>query len=329
MDKLQMMKFFVSVARTGGFAPVAANARTSSASVSRSISRLEELLATRLLNRTTRKVSLTCAGQKYLRHCEQILDEIRHAEREAAQSVHLPAGTIKVHIDTYLGSDTVLDAITDYQASYPQVTFDITMSAKRPDLVGEGFDVALLATTSLCDSNFVSQRLGSTCGILCASPGYLSKHGMPGSPEEIANHQCISLSSHGGSSTEWQLLGPGDEAVRVGVPLPFIVNTADTLRYAIDNGMGIGLQAASAAQASLAAQRVVRVLPQYRTPALTYYAIYPSRRYVDAKVKTWIAFLKQYFPDTGHALATGIPLQVPGAVQRPILGLASSPTGKP
>ncbi len=298
MDKLQMMKCFVSVAKGVGFAPVAARANLSPVSISRSIAKLKQLLSTRLLHRITRTLSLTSAGYKCLRYCDCILEEIKTAEREAAETRRSPSGTIKIHVDFYGGSDAILAAISDYQTLYPEVKFNVSFDAKHPDLIGEGFYFLLVASTSRSDSNFVSQQLGSSYGMLCVVPSDLIKYGIPATPQDIGSHPCIALSSPLALTSEWRLLGSDSATARIALPTLFSVNTTDTLRHAVDNGMGIGLQAASSVMQGLAEKRIIRVLNNYRTAPLIYYAIYPSKRYVDAKVKTWVAFLKSYFSDT-------------------------------
>lgn len=297
MDKLQMMRFFVSVAKTGGFTAVASSANTSTACISRAITRLEQHLSTRLLNRTTRKLSLTPAGTKYLYHCEQILNEIYDAEREAAETQIRPAGVIKVHVASGLGSYSIVKAIADYQSIFAEVTFDLAISDKPPDLVGEGFDVSIVIAESLSDSNFVSQRLGKTHGILCASPQYLNKHGTPLTLADLIEHKCVALADAHPLPKKWTLRGPNGQDSVVQLNSTFTVNTIDALKLAIENDMGIGLQTHACARHSLEKRKLQHILPDYRSADLTFFAIYSSRRYLDAKIKTWVNFLKNVLDD--------------------------------
>lgn len=296
MDKLQMMRIFVSVVRAHSFKAVATHIDTSTPNVSRAVSRLEEILQTRLLNRTTRKVSLTSAGARYYKHCEQILAEIHDAECEAARAQTRPMGNLKVHAMSCLGSHYVIKAIAAYQRTFPEVSFDVTITDTIPDMIGERYDVSVVVADKLADSNFFSQCIGSTYSILCASPEYLQRHGTPSNLSALHAHQCLKLVSPMSPSERWTLQGPdGDETLMINTSF-FNVNTSDAMTTAIVNGMGIGVQPVYAAIDGLAQGTLVRVLPHYRMKSLSFFALYPSRKFIDAKTKTWIDFLRDALP---------------------------------
>lgn len=296
MDKLQMMRIFVSVVRAHSFKAVATQLDTSTPNISRAVSRLEEILQTRLLNRTTRRVSLTSAGARYYEHCEQILAEIHDAECEAARAHTRPIGNLKVHAMSCLGSHYVIKAIAAYQRTFPEVSFDVTITDKIPDMIGEHYDVSVMIADKLADSNFFSQCIGSTYSILCASPEYLRRHGTPSSPSALHLHHCLKLVSPMAPSEKWALQGPDGEETLVINSSFFNVNTSDAMTTAIVNGMGIGVQPVYAAIEGLAQGTLVRVLPDYRMKSLSFFALYPSRKFVDAKTKTWIDFLRDALP---------------------------------
>ena len=179
MDILFNMRAFVSVAETGSFTAAAQRLDLTTAYVSRAVAKLEAHLQTRLLHRTTRRIALTEAGQRYLMRAQQILAYIEEAEAEAGDAHARPSGTLKVHAMTGIGQHYVIRAIAGYRQQYRDVTFDLPMANRVPDLLDEGFDVAIVVASELPDSGFISQRIGETYSILCASPEYLRLNGTP------------------------------------------------------------------------------------------------------------------------------------------------------
>lgn len=314
MDKLQMMRFFVGVAKTGGFSTVAVSANTSTACISRSITRLEQHLSTRLLNRTTRKLSLTSAGAKYLHHCEQILSEIYDAEREAAEAKVRPAGVIKVHAASGVGPQNIIGAITDYQLIFPDVLFDLTITDKQPDLVGEGYDVSIVIAHALTDSSFVSQHLGTSHGIICAAPGYLTKYGTPMNLPELSQHNCVGLAEFQHQPQTWDLQGPDGQVSFQPMKSSITATGIDILRLAVENGMGVGMQPLTCAKHGILEHKLEHILKGYRSADLHIFAIYPSRRFLDAKIKTWVEFLKNVFE---NPLISRLPTGPKSFIRRP------------
>ncbi|QCY11929.1 LysR family transcriptional regulator [Pseudomonas sp. MPC6] len=296
MDVFQTMRFFVAVAQSGSFTAAAELLDTNTTNVSKAVSSLEARLQTRLINRTTRRLALTEAGMRYLQRCENILDEVREADEEAGTAQTLPVGRLKIHAMSAIGNHYVIDAIAQYREIYPSVMFDLTLTNRLPDLLEEGYDMSIVLARDLPDSGFVAQRLGITCSILCASPGYLQKRGIPDSPGALGAHDCLRIVNTVMPVENWAFKGPqGVETVNV--PLsPFHINTADGMTVAIKHGMGIGIQPIASAVDGLKAGALVRVLPDYHLEELSLFAIYPSRKFVDAKIKTWVEFLKNAIP---------------------------------
>jgi DNA-binding transcriptional LysR family regulator len=179
MDTLQNMRVFVRVVEEGSFTAAAQHLNTTTAYASRAISDLEAHLHTRLLNRTTRGIALTEAGERYLQRCEQILAYVEEAEAEASDAHARPSGKLKVHAMTSFGQHYVVPAVSDYHERYPEVHVELTLAQRIPDLLDEGYDVSLVLAESLPDSGLVSQRLGSGFSITCAAPAYLERHGVP------------------------------------------------------------------------------------------------------------------------------------------------------
>jgi DNA-binding transcriptional LysR family regulator len=296
MDVFQTMRFFVAVAQSGSFTAAAEILDTTTTNVSKAVSSLEARLQTRLINRTTRRLALTEAGIRYLQRCEKILDEVREADEEAGTAQVMPVGRLKIHAMSAIGNHYVIEAIAKYRESHPSVMFDLTLTNRLPDLLEEGYDMSIVLARDLPDSGFVAQRLGMTYSILCASPAYLKKRGVPDSPGSLGSHDCLRIVNTVMPADNWVLEGPqGMETINI--PLsPFHINTADGMTIAIKNGMGIGIQPIASAVDGLRAGTLVRVLPTYHFEPLNIFAIYPSRKFVDAKIKTWVEFLKESIP---------------------------------
>lgn len=297
MDIIQTMRVFVAVAQHGSFTSAAAALDSTTTNVSKAISSLESRLQTRLINRTTRRLALTEAGLRYLQRCEKIIEDVREADEEAGTAQTSPVGTLKIHALSAIGNHYVIAAIAQYREVYPSVMFDLTLTNRLPDLLEEGFDMSIVLARGLPDSGFIAQRLGVTYSIVCASPQYLEKHGVPGSPETLHSHDCLRMVNTPMPAENWVFEGP-DGMETVNIPFsPFHINTADGMTVAIKSGMGIGIQPIASAAEGLSAGTLVRVLPDYHLEELSLFAIYPSRKFVDAKIKTWLDFLKNAIPE--------------------------------
>ncbi|RQR29795.1 LysR family transcriptional regulator [Burkholderia sp. Bp9143] len=297
MDKLQAMKFFVRVAEEGSFTGAAERMGVTTALVSRAVGGLETHLRTRLINRTTRRVALTEAGERYLSRCEQILAGIDLAEAEAADAHARPAGRLRVHATPGFGQSYVLPAVLAYRQSYPNVLVELTLSQHVPDLIDDGYDVSLqLSATDLPDSGLVSKRLGGLSSVLCASQAYLDAHGVPLDTHMLTEHACLQIVSSVFPNSHWQLTGPQGDVRFELPPAKLRVNTAEALAVALRAGAGVGALPMSTAVPTLRGGGLVRVLPDYTLQSLTAYALYPSRQYLDAKIRTFVESLQASIP---------------------------------
>jgi len=297
MDILQNMRTFRCVAQAGSFTAAALQLNTTTANISRAVSHLETHLRTRLFNRTTRRSALTDAGRRYLLRCEQILGSVEEAELEAGGAHMRPTGELKVHSMTGIGQHYVVDAIARYRKHYPEVTFNLSMSNRMPNLVNEGFDVSIVLAIELPDSSYVSQKLGATYSIVCASRSYVKTFGAAQKPQDLLNHDCLRLVSPVIPLEEWSFDGPAGREVVTIPTSPFLVDSVDAMRNAISNDMGVGILPIHAAIKGLRNGTLVRVLPKYRLQELSLYAIYPSRQYLDAKIRTWVEYLRTSLPE--------------------------------
>jgi DNA-binding transcriptional LysR family regulator len=291
------MRIFTRVAEEGSFTGAAQRLDTSTGSVSRAVGHLEAHLRTRLLNRNTRSVSLTESGQRYLQRCQQILAELDHAEAEAADAQVHPSGRLRVHAMPTFGQTYLVPAVMSYQQRYPSVSIDLTLSEHVPQIIDEGYDVAIqLSTTQLPDSALVSQRLGTSHSVLCASPAYLRKHGTPRRVAALARHACLQLVTSLFPRDRWELDGPGGRETVELAPTTFQVNLPDALGTALRECKGIGALPMPSAVAALKSGSLVRVLPEYQLQTLNAYVVYPSRQYLSAKVGTFVEFLREVVP---------------------------------
>ena len=298
MDTLQNMRVFVRVVEAGSFTGAAQNLNTTTAYASRAVSDLEAHLRTRLLNRTTRRIALTEAGERYLQRCEQILAYVDEAEAEAGHAQARPSGRLKMHAMTSFGLHYVVPAVSEYQQRYPDVHVELTLAQRMPDLIDEGYDVAVVLATELPDSGFVSQRIGGAFSVVCASPKYVERCGVPKTPAELANHTCLQMVSPVAPSSQWHFTGPeGEQTINLG-PATFQVNVAEAMAAAVGQGMGIGLLPLYSAIGGLRSGELVWILPEYRSQEMSVYAIYPSRQYLDAKIRTWVELLRETVPAT-------------------------------
>lgn len=295
MDTLQNMRVFMRVIEDGSFTAAARFLNTTTPHVSRAIADLEAHLRTRLLNRTTRRLALTEAGERYLQRCEQILAFVDEAEAEASDAHARPSGVLHTHAMTSVGQRYVIPAISHYQREFPEVKVELTLAQRFPDLFDEGYDVSLILASDLPDSGLIAQTLGSTQSILCASREYLARCGIPRTPRDLRVHNCLQLMTSIFPADKWVFDGPdGEETIPIAGS--FQVNVAESMVVAIREGMGIGPVPVYSAIDGLRAGDFVRVLPEFGLQPMNLYALYASRQYLDAKIKTWVDCLREEIP---------------------------------
>ncbi|QHG64635.1 LysR family transcriptional regulator [Pseudomonas putida] len=289
------MQIFVRVVEQGSFTAAADSLGYSTPHVSRSIAELESHLKARLLNRTTRKLAMTEVGQRYLERCRGIIEEVKLAELEAT-GAHLEAfGKLRVHSPNGIGHYHVIPLIAQYSALNLDVDFDLSLSQVEPDMLAEGYDVLISANARFADSGFIAQPLGSTYSVLCAGRNYLEERGSPESLKDLARHTCLMLRDPA-FPKGWEIDGFDIEEI-IPARQMFSVNVADSIAQAAKENMGICLIPGYVAAASIRNGDLVRVLPQIRANQRNISAIYPSRQFLDAKVRTWIDFLKKWLPE--------------------------------
>lgn len=292
MATLDGMSAFACVVASGSFSAAAGRLGVSKSAVSAQVQRLEERLGVVLLHRTTRKLSLTEAGATYYRHCARILAEAEAAEQAVGALQREPRGTLRISAPDSFGWMHVAPAVPEFLKRYPELTVDISLSAKHVDLIEEGIDLAIRIGV-LEDSLLVARRLAVSRLVVCAAPAYLHKRGVPENPDDLRSHNCLTtrLLPWGG---EWRLARKGGEA-RVSVSGTFRSNNAEMLRAAALDGLGIVLLPTWAVSDQLRAGPLRRVLESWEPATSTIYAVYPENRLMTMKVRAFVEHLARSF----------------------------------
>jgi DNA-binding transcriptional LysR family regulator len=288
MDLFSSMRLYVAVVDGGSFAAAADKLGISRAMASKQIQQLEEHLGTRLLNRTTRRLSLTETGRQFHQRSTQILDDVAEAEQIAGQMTHKPQGVLRVTIPLSYGQHRLAAIIGDYTQAYPQVQLDISLSDRKVDLIEDGLDLAI-RIGAMPQTDLIARKIGSVRSIVCAAPAYLALHGTPQSPADLSAHACLGYTLSG-SGAQWELEGVGGPVI-VPISGPIRADNGDIIRLAAIKGAGIVFQPHFIVGEDIEAGRLVRVLPDWQSRELGIHAVYPSRKHLSAKVRTFIDFL--------------------------------------
>jgi DNA-binding transcriptional LysR family regulator len=306
MDRISAMKAFVQVAEAGSFTRAADLLRLSPAAMTRGVAELEAHLGARLLNRTTRHVSLTDVGEQYLERCRAALQAFDEADGVARARTVKPQGMLRMHSPVTFGRRFMTPIIARYHQTYPQVQFDLTLSDRIGiDMVEEGFDLAIMLLPEGMDLNVVARQIFRTELALYASPEYLARHERRGPivrPDQLREHTTLTLSYTGIRET-WSLRSRAGEAAEVPIAPLLATNSNDTLLQAALAGIGIAVLSNVVVARELEAGTLKRVLPQWHAGNVGFHAAYPSRRYLPAKVRTFIDVMVQWF-ELSQPLAT-------------------------
>ncbi len=293
MDKLTSMLVFTKVAKAGSFASAAKELGLSRAMATKHVMQLENGLGIRLLNRTTRNLSLTEVGMVYLERCLQILDEMEEMEIAVTRLQTEPRGTLKVNATPFFGAYHLAPAIAAYMESFPEVNVELVLQAGYIDLIEEGFDLAI-HLDEMRDSSLIARKLGSSQRVVCGSPRYFEKHGIPKTPDDLRKHNCLTSSSLP-PRDQWQFSIPGGETTVVKVTGNMEANVADALRMAAINGLGLVLLPTYMVGQDIRKGRLTPVLTDYVPAPLEIHAVYPHRKHLSAKVRTFVDFLSERF----------------------------------
>lgn len=292
MPSLVAMAAFARVVEAGSFTAAARDLELSTPVVSKRIGELEHELGTRLLHRTTRKLSLTEAGSAFYRHCARLVEEAKLAEEAVARLNEAPRGLLRITAPASFGSSQVAMAVPAFLERYPEVRIEMVLNDRIVDLAEEGFDLAIRLTNEP-QPNMVARRLTTTSKRVCASPDYWRRYGKPRTPAELAQHNCLLYASVP-MLNEWYFSGPAGEA-RVEVHGNFYVNGPAALREAALGGLGVVRLTSISVSEDIAAGRLETVLDDYASPDTDIYMVYLPSRYLTKKTRVFIDFLMDWY----------------------------------
>ena len=292
MEKLTALKVFRVVCELGSFSGAARKLRLSNAGVSKNVRELEEELGVRLLERTTRRVRMTEAGEAYLRRASVILDELRALDAETKDQGGTARGRLRVAAPMSLGIAQLAPVVGDFLVEHPELNVELEMNDRYVDLIAEGFDVALRGG-HLSDSSLLARRLCAIDRTLCASPAYLRKHGRPKKPRDLARHRCL-IYSLAKSPTRWTFIRQS-RRVTVEVGGPLNVNSSLALAGAASAGAGVALLPQIAARDALASGRLEALLPGWNAEPQSLFAVYPRHHQVSLRVRLFVDYLAARF----------------------------------
>ncbi|MBB5415905.1 LysR family transcriptional regulator [Paraburkholderia atlantica] len=293
MDRLRAFEVFATVVNRGSFARAADALETSPANVTRYVNDLEAHLGARLLNRTSRRLSLTEAGETLYSRCKAILEDVAETEGLVSTTSIEPRGRLRINAPVSFGIQHLAPLWPRFMQQYPDVELDITLIDRVVDIVEEGFDLAIrISRAGTVDH--AARKLATSTNILCASPEYLKRWGHPETPLDLLGHRCIGY-TYAATADLWQLIDKHGKTHAVEVSCQMHTNNGDTARAAALAGHGVIWQPTFLIGEDLRAGRLLRVLPDYRLPDIDVLALYPSRRHVSAKVRAAIDFLADAF----------------------------------
>ena len=292
MDKLDAMAAFTKVVALGSFAEAGRQLGLTRSAVSKGVIEREQILGARLLDRTTRTVSVTEAGLAYYERCLAILADIEETELQVSRLHDEPRGTLKVNAPMSFGILHVGAAVADFMAAYPDLKVELSLNDRFVDPVEEGFDVTIRIAT-LKDSSLIARKLAPSRRALAASPGYIRRHGRPESPDDLINHHCLNY----GQTTlmqRWNLTD-GGKALNVPINSRLCANNGDVLRHAALAGQGITKLPTFLIGPDIEAGRLEVILEDFPPSDLAIYALYAPNRFLAAKSRLFIDFLVERF----------------------------------
>lgn len=289
MDLITRMRAFATVAEHRSFTTAAERLGISRGMATRYVAQLEEHLGARLLNRTTRRVGLTEAGNAYFERCAQLLSDLDEAESLVRADTAEARGTLRVTCALAFGTRYVAPLLGDYMRAQPRVAIDLSFSDRTVDLVEEGYDLAIRIGT-LASSSLAARRLASTRMLVCAAPAYWDRRGRPATPEELAGHDALHY-TYSSTSDEWRFVDAGGTPRPVRISYRLRANNGEALLRASISGLGVVQLPSFYVHEALARGDLEVALEDYCAPELGIYAVYPARRLLAAKVRTFVDFL--------------------------------------
>jgi len=286
VNKFLALTVFTKVAEYGGFTAAARRLGLSVSAVTKTVARLEDELGTQLFNRTTRQLHTTDYGQEFYERCIRILADLEDAETALRQGSISYSGRVRVITPFSFGRVTLVPELPSFLRKYPEIVLDLNFSDQPVDLIAEGYDVAV-RTGEISDSRLTTRLLTRGSQVTFASPTYLARHGLPRTPEDLRDHNCIV----GRFGPEWSFRGPDRKPMTVRVSGNAVVNSGDALREAAVAGIGIGQGTWWLVRKDLERGLVESILPDYALEGMPISILYPAQRHLPAKVRVFIDFL--------------------------------------
>lgn len=297
MDRIVDLNLFLRVLDLGSISAAARSLDLSVAVASQRLKRLERSLGVRLLHRTTRQLRPTPEGIALAEQGRSLVEDLEVLTSSLSNTAKGVAGTLRVTIPASFGRQYISPLLPQFMARHPRLRLHIDLSDQMRDLVGEGLDLAIRIGT-LKDSELVATRLASNRRVLCASPDYLRRHGVPKKPDDLAKHECLLMAVSRDSTDSWHLRGPDGEETTVRLKSRVKSNLGEVIRDAALGGLGIALHSTWHVSEDLRAGRLKLVLPDYQLPESAIYAVMPERRLVMPRVRAFVDFLTQQLGDT-------------------------------
>lgn len=285
------MNVFVRVAKAGSFAGGARDLDISRAMATKHIIHLESALGTRLFNRTTRSLSLTEVGAAYFERCQQVLLDIEEMESQVTHLQTEPRGSLRISAPPVIGATHIARAISEFLKLHPDLNIELTIQSGPGDMIEDGIDLAIYLGT-LNDTSMVARKLASSSLVVCGSPTYFAKHGIPETPQDLVHHSClINWAIH--PKNKWPFKSEsGSQTITVSGRLQ--ANVADAIRIAAINDMGLVMLPIYIVGWDIERGRLQPVLQNYPSPPLDVHAVYPHRKYLSAKVRVFMEFLQTW-----------------------------------
>ncbi|MEE4377571.1 MAG: LysR family transcriptional regulator [Candidatus Competibacteraceae bacterium] len=296
MDKFEDLQAFVAVVETGSFTAAAERLDMAKSAVSRRVSGLEERLGVQLLRRTTRRLSLTETGHHFYERSARVLADLEEAESAVLQEHGELRGTLRVALPLSFGVRHMSAPVAEFSRRHPRLRFDLDLNDRRVDLIGEGMDLAV-RIGQLADSTLIARRLFDARTVVCGSQDYFNRYGMPQTPDELIDHQCL-VYGNLAEPTKWVCRDAQGKSIRVTVRAAMIASSGDFLSAAAAQGLGIVIQPTFIAGEAISRGELVPILTHYQWPITPAYAVYPPTRYLSFRVRKFIDFLVDHFSGT-------------------------------
>jgi len=293
MDTLDGLKTVIAVVETGSFTAASDRLGMSKALVSKYVAEVEEGLGVRLFNRSTRRLALTEAGQRYYDQALPLLEEFSEMVDKVTGEQSNPRGVLRVSVPVTFGEMCLAPLIPKFLQQYPEIALDLQLSDKMIDMLEEGIDV-VIRIGGVEDSNLIAKHIQTLPLALCASPAYLKDNSRPQKPEDLSEHQCI-IDSNFRIGKYWPIVSPSGDSTSVAVTSRISVNSPRAVKEIALAGGGIGMVPRFIVQDALADGRLEEILPSYTMLEFGLFAIFPHRRYLSRKVRCFIDFLAQEF----------------------------------